>query len=312
MMNNLLPALREGLVSDEDLNEFTKMENPEENYPYLRGKLANIIQNHITTVKEAKSFAPLIDKVIKAAPDDYHRKEAIHKIIEPLIEAGIHVDSALPENIRSEAKPVVKKLINEDLNGFKGGTEENQQRAERRAILLAPNMDLEEHNKWGAIYPNMKMNSPHSTDDEIASSHVSSPSHYPVLNPSVKHQETLAYLGRSNDTNPNSDAHRDNRSPDQLSQILHGGDGATVSGDHKQYITADEQGRAILPGGKFVAAKKEPLPVHVQEGYSDIPKKMDYKPSEYGEISTQNSSELKGKKTWAKTLLKSFKKRKNP
>ena len=51
----------------------------------------------------------------------------------------------------------------------------------------------------------------------------------------------------------------------------------------------------------------EAAPVHMQETYSDQPRKMGYKPSEYGSITTQKNPQHKGKKTWQSILRKSAK-----
>ncbi len=48
----------------------------------------------------------------------------------------------------------------------------------------------------------------------------------------------------------------------------------------------------------------EELPVHMIRTYKDIPKKMGYKPSEYGELNTQTTDDLQGEPTWAQTLVK--------
>lgn len=45
-------------------------------------------------------------------------------------------------------------------------------------------------------------------------------------------------------------------------------------------------------------------PVHMKITYNQNPKKMGYKPANYGEISTQSNPDLKGEKTWQHTLKK--------
>jgi hypothetical protein len=49
------------------------------------------------------------------------------------------------------------------------------------------------------------------------------------------------------------------------------------------------------------------LPVHMREGYGDIPRKMGYQDGQYGEIKTvQGNATHKGKATWKQKLRKSL------
>ena len=48
-----------------------------------------------------------------------------------------------------------------------------------------------------------------------------------------------------------------------------------------------------------------PLPVHMQEGYGAIPKKMKYQEATYGELPTQDNPKLQGQPTYKETVRKS-------
>lgn len=80
---------------------------------------------------------------------------------------------------------------------------------------------------------------------------------------------------------------------------------------HLPYIASkakpDADGKMNIAGVYF-GMKKPDLPVHMREGYGDIPKKMGYKPAKYGDISTQANEDHEGSDTWAHTLAKSLRK----
>jgi hypothetical protein len=82
---------------------------------------------------------------------------------------------------------------------------------------------------------------------------------------------------------------------------------------HLPYLASqakpDAEGKMSL-NGVYIGMKKPPLPVHMREGYGDIPKKMGYKPDQYGDISTQANTEHEGAPTWSQTLRKSLARRK--
>ena len=52
---------------------------------------------------------------------------------------------------------------------------------------------------------------------------------------------------------------------------------------------------------------EEEIPVHMKVTYNQNPKKMGYKPSKYGELSTQDNPQLKDGPTWEHTLKKARK-----
>lgn len=63
---------------------------------------------------------------------------------------------------------------------------------------------------------------------------------------------------------------------------------------------------AALPPGETAEPKLPvPLPVHMQEGYGNIPKKMKYQEGQYGELPTQNNPGHKGSPTYKDVIRKS-------
>ena len=58
--------------------------------------------------------------------------------------------------------------------------------------------------------------------------------------------------------------------------------------------------------GKMALAKPDaPIPAHMRQGYGDIPKKMGYKPAQYGSLDVQSNDMLSGRPTQEMALRKS-------
>ena len=74
-------------------------------------------------------------------------------------------------------------------------------------------------------------------------------------------------------------------------------------------IRVDPETSELTALGHPVTLKPPKLPVHIREGYGDIPKKMGYKPAKYGDLVTQTNPEHNNEPTWAQKLTKSLAKR---
>ena len=304
--------LKHGIVSQEELkNHLDSFGGRVIRYDEASNNLSDMLDTGVRTLKEASHFKPAIEHVVSKATNPEERKYAIGKIITPLLNSGIHLNSALPDSIKKEANDIVKQRIVSDMDP----NTNPEHILERRAQKYAPNMDQETYNILKTKFPVISVHSPFATKEELLQGLRLKPEEDPILNPSKEHQDFINNQtitpNTMNSQNPNSDTHVKNTMPSKIDKILHNV-GESVPSSHEHLITSDSEGNAILPGGNFVSVKKQDLPVHMIEGYSNIPKKMDYKPSEYGDISTQKTPERKGEKTWAKTLLKSLKKSLTP
>jgi hypothetical protein len=86
----------------------------------------------------------------------------------------------------------------------------------------------------------------------------------------------------------------------------------SVPGDQTPFfsqIRVNPETSELTALGHPVTLKKPKLPVHIREGYGDIPKKMGYKPAKYGDLVTQTNPEHNNEPTWAQKLTKSLAKR---
>lgn len=74
---------------------------------------------------------------------------------------------------------------------------------------------------------------------------------------------------------------------------------------HVNARVAQHAGGGLPEGEDPIPKLPVPLPVHMQEGYGAIPKKMKYSEGNYGELPTQENAEYKGQPTYKDIIRKS-------